>query len=119
MSGIFPKFAAMMKNKDPSKDGELKEALTAELTKLNTYLTEQRGSDDCFMLSDNLCELDCQILPKLRHIQVAGKHYKNYEIPEELSALKKYIKCGEESKVFKDTCPPDKEILWGWGKFFT
>lgn len=108
-----------MKNKDPAKDAEVKESLTAELSKLNSFLEKQRGSSDIYILCGKLSELDCQVLPKLRHLQVAGRHYKNYEIPDEFGALRDYIKCGEEDTVFQSTCPPDKEILWGWSKFFS
>lgn len=119
VSGIFPKFAAMMKNKDPAKDAELKDALTSELAKLNTYLAENRKSEDQLLLCQDLCELDCQILPKLRHVQVAGSYFKQYEIPQNFTALKDYIRCGETNTPFKETCPPDKEIIWGWSKFFS
>ena len=119
ISGIFPTFAAMMKNKDETKDAELKDALTTELSKLNTHLSEKGGSIDNFILCGNLCEIDCQILPKLRHVQVAGRHYKNYEIRAEFTALLDYIKCGHDHSVFKATCPADKEIIWGWSKFFS
>ncbi|XP_045160390.2 uncharacterized protein LOC123525413 isoform X2 [Mercenaria mercenaria] len=115
--GIFPKFAAMMKNKDESKDSELKQALIDELKKLNDYLTNKECSGN-FLLCDNLCELDCQVLPKLRHVQVAGDYYKKFKIPEDFTALQEYIKQGESSDIFKSTCAPDEEFIWGWSKFF-
>lgn len=117
-AGIFPKFAAMMKNKEESKESELKEALLAELKKLDDYLANKGCSGD-FLLCDSLCELDCQVLPKLRHVQVAGGHYKNFNIPEDFSALNAYIKRGEACDIFKRTCPSDEEFVWGWSKFFT
>lgn len=117
-AGIFPKFAAMMKNKDVSKDAELNQALLDELKKLNDYLVTKNCSGN-FLLCGNLCELDCQVLPKLRHVQVAGGHFKNFKIPEEYTALHEYIKRGESSDIFKSTCAADEEFIWGWSKFFS
>ncbi|KAL4235581.1 Chloride intracellular channel protein 1 [Mactra antiquata] len=116
-SGIFPKFAAMMTNKDSSKNEELKANLVAELRKLNDFLAANINNK--YLLCDNVCELDCQVLPKLRHIQVAGTFYKSFNIPEEFTTLTRYIKEGEACDVFKNSCPPDEEIIWGWSKFFT
>ncbi|WAR23063.1 CLIC2-like protein [Mya arenaria] len=116
-TAFFPKFAALMKNKDKDKDHQLRVELTAELGKLNSYI-ESRNSSTEYLMCDKLTEADCQVLPKLRHVQVAGRHYKNYEIPGEFSALNAYIKCGEESLVFRQTCPADEEFIWGWSKFF-
>lgn len=117
-TGIFPKFAAMMKNKDESMNNELMQTLFSELGKLNQYLLSKECSGD-LLLCDNLCDLDCEVLPKLRHVQVAGGHYKDFKIPEDYEALNDYIKCGESSDIFRCTCPADEEIIWGWSKFFT
>lgn len=112
-SGIFPKFAAFMKNKDPALEETVKTALINELGKLNEFLktNTNRGK---FLVCDELCEVDCQTLPKLRHVQVAGKHYKGFEIPEEFKELKEYIAAGESHEVFRSTCAPDEEIIYGW-----
>lgn len=117
-SGIFPKFAAMMKNKDAAADTSLKDALIAELKKLDDYLA-QKSSPGAFLVDNNICELDCQVLPKLRHVQVAGKKYKQFDIPAELSALHQYIQLGEASDVYRKTCPADDQIIWGWSKVFS
>lgn len=116
-SGIFPKFAAMMKNKDSSMDDEVKANLVAELNKLNDFLAA--NNDSKYLLCNNVCELDCQVLPKLRHVQIAGAYYKNFNIPEEFTELKQYIQNGEADVAFRSTCPADDEIVWGWSKFFT
>ena len=113
MGGIFPKFAGYIKNKDQSLDEEKKTALVGELKKLNEFL-KPKIFQGPYLSGDHLCDLDCQILPKLRHVQVAGKRYKGFEIPDEFIELKEYIKAGEKHEVFQSTCAPDEEFIHGW-----
>lgn len=112
-SGIFPKFVGFIKNKDPSAEEGLKTALIKELEKLNNFLEENKSQGQ-FLVCNDICEIDCQVLPKLKHVQVAGKHYKGFEIPEELKELRGYIAAGESHEVFRTTCAPDDEFIHGW-----
>lgn len=114
MSGIFGKFAYFFKNKDDSLEQRAKLDLINELKKLDDFLSSPDNKGR-FMLSDTFCEIDCTILPKLRHVQVAGS-MKDFFIPKEFSALRGYIGRGESYDVFKSTCPPDAEIQHGWGR---
>nr|KAG5686977.1 hypothetical protein BaRGS_011886 [Batillaria attramentaria] len=114
-SGIFPKLAAFLKNKDPSATPALREALEEELTKLDTYL-QSGGCQGKYLLCDTVSELDCSILPKLRHVQVAAKYFQKFEIPEKLTALQKYIKDGQSCEVFQQTACKDEEIIKGWSR---
>ncbi len=34
-----------------------------------------------------MCCFDCELMPKLQHIRVAGKHFADFEIPTKLVAL--------------------------------
>ena len=113
ISGVFPKLGAYIKNRDTSVDEKVKSELIDELRKINDFLKTE-SSPGKYLVSDRLCDLDCQILPKLRHVQVVGKHFKEFEIPEEFKELKEYIKAGESHEVFRLTCCPDEEIVHGW-----
>ena len=113
IAGVYPKLVAYIKNKDPSAEEKVKAALIDDLRKVNDFLKTE-GSPGKYLVYDRLCDLDCQILPKLRHVQVAGKHFKGFEIPEEFQDLKEYIKAGESHDVFRSTCCPDEEIIHGW-----
>ncbi|XP_048742351.2 uncharacterized protein LOC125655865 isoform X2 [Ostrea edulis] len=113
--GVFPKLAAIIKNKDPTKMQTLRQALHSELKKVDEYL----GSNDHngqFLLSDRLCEIDCMFLPRLRHVIVAGKHYGGFEIPEEFKHLKEYISNAEQNEIFQSTSCHESEIIHGWKK---
>jgi hypothetical protein len=64
-----------------------------------------------FMLGDNLTRADCYLLPTLQHIRVAGKAYKNFEIPTELVYIWRYLKAAYSTDAFQESCPADREII--------
>ena len=61
-----------------------------------------------FHVGDTLCCFDCELMPKLQHIRVAGKFFVGYEIPQSMEHLWKYI--GEMYKLdaFTQSCPADQ-----------
>lgn len=115
-SGILPKLAGLLKNQDTSLTPKLKEDLKAELNKLNEYLASKECSDRKFLLGDDLSDLDCSVLPKLFHVQVAAMEYKNFAIPREFAALWRYIEAGQSEAVWNLTCPPPDEVTHGWSR---
>ena len=62
---------------------------------------------------DTMCCFDCELMPKLQHIRVAGKFFVGYEIPKHLEHLWQYI--GEMYKLdaFSQSCPAD-QVNWKW-----
>ncbi len=40
-----------------------------------------------FLLGDELCRLDCEVLPKLHHVRVASATLKSLNIPSEFSGI--------------------------------
>ena len=111
-SGVFPKLAALLKNKDKEVIPSLRKALEDELARVDSFLK----SEECcgpFLLCDKACALDCSLLPKLRHVQVAGKYFQKFEIPKSLEALHKYIQAGEACAAFQNTNYADAEIIKG------
>jgi chloride intracellular channel protein 2 len=34
-----------------------------------------------------MCCFDCELMPKLQHIRVAGKHFADFDIPNKLAAI--------------------------------
>ena len=43
--------------------------------------------DTMCCLGDTMCCFDCELMPKLQHIRVAGAHFADFTIPTELAAL--------------------------------
>ena len=83
-SGIFSAFVKYFTGAD---DTETKKVLLEELQALNETL-ESQGP---YIGGGEICATDLALAPKLRHMKVACKHYKDFEVPEELTALKSYI----------------------------
>ncbi|KAK3095940.1 hypothetical protein FSP39_021104 [Pinctada imbricata] len=113
--GLFGKVAALIRNKAPEKSEEHKQAVTEELDKINNYLCKKNSGGN-YLLGTQLSEVDCMILPRLRHLQVAGKHYGNYDIPDQFAALKEYLSVANSNDIYTSTCCPEEEIIFGWGK---
>ena len=38
-----------------------------------------------------------------------------YEIPEEFTGIARYLKAGNETEEFTQTCPDPGEIIWTYG----
>lgn len=67
----------MLVKKDETKNN----ALLGHLTKINDHLA-QRGTR--FLTGDTMCCFDCELMPRLQHIRVAGKYFVDFEIPVSL-----------------------------------
>ncbi len=65
IENIYSKFKIMLLKKDDAS----KSALMANLKKINDHL-EAKGSR--FLTGDTMCCFDCELMPKLQHIRVAG-----------------------------------------------
>lgn len=110
---VFLKFSAFIKNRIKSNDEKLAQALTDELGRLDAFLATSPG---CFLDGDDLLHPDCVLLPKLHHVRVAAKHYKDYDIPESLSYVHAYLLAADSHPVFASTKPANDAIVEGWRK---
>ena len=108
-SNVYIKFHPYLKSPagDPQEQTKLR-ALLSELKRINDYLDEQATK---FLSGDEMTFVDCDIMPKLQHIRVAGKYYKNLEMPQELQALWSYMARCYQTKAFQESCPFDQDIL--------
>jgi len=82
--------------------------LVKALEKIDGYL---RQNESMFMLGDRLARADCYLLPTLQHLRVAGKAYRDFEIPTELVYVWRYLKNAYDTDAFKESCPADREII--------
>ncbi|BFZ23349.1 hypothetical protein BsWGS_26388 [Bradybaena similaris] len=103
---IFSKFSFFIKNVSHTPDLLLK-----ELSTLNGYLS---GCDQRFLCGDELTALDCNVLPKLQHIRVASKAFKDFDIPASFAGLWRYLGNAYNNDTFRKTCPSDQEIVHHW-----
>ena len=103
---VFAKFSYYVKQVSHSPINLLK-----ELQAINDYL---ETSNTKFMCRDELCHLDCLMLPKLQHIRVAAKAFKDFEIPDDMVGLWGYLGNAYRNDTFRKTCPSDQEIVYEW-----
>ncbi|OON21068.1 hypothetical protein X801_03039, partial [Opisthorchis viverrini] len=82
--------------------------LLSSLTKLNQYMASKPGP---YLLGPELSYADCQLMPKLQHVRVAGHAYKEFEIPRDLTHLWKYIATMYKCEYFRNSCPSDRDML--------
>ncbi|XP_006822957.1 chloride intracellular channel protein 5-like [Saccoglossus kowalevskii] len=112
---VFQKFSRFIKNEDPQKDEILRKGLIKELLSLDSFLKSD-NSPGCFLDGDTMTQLDCNMLPKLHHIRVASKRFKEFDIPEDFEGLRTYLNAAYATEEFKDTLYPDDEVVHGWNK---
>jgi len=100
---LYKKFNILLKGLGDEKP------LTRILHRIDEYLQEEDGQQ--FLVSDRLARADCYFLPIVQHVRVAGKAYKDYEIPTELTYLWRYLARAYDTDAFKESCPADREII--------
>ena len=111
---IFSVFSAWIKNTDQSKDSELKDAFTAELEKINTYMGRHSWSMLC---SDSWSFADCALAPRLYHIQTVAEDFKGYTGLNDYYNLRQYMETVFATEEFVSTSYPREFILKGWAKY--
>jgi chloride intracellular channel protein 2 len=100
---LYKKFNLFLKN--PEGDSK---PVTRILERIDEFLQE---NDTFFLVGDRMARADCYFLPTIQHIRVAGKAYKEYEIPTELTYLWRYLSNAYDTDAFKESCPADREII--------
>jgi len=93
----------LLKRDEPSK-----QALVTVLGRINQML-EDKGSR--FLTGETLTCFDCELMPKLQHVRVAGGFFCDFEIPSSLVALWRYIKEMYQLEAFTQSSPADQDII--------
>merc|ERR1711983_396050 len=104
IENVFSKFKLMLLKKDESS----KANLLSILRKINDHLEEKQSR---FLTGETLCCFDCELMPKLQHIRVAGKFFVGFEIPPEMTHLWRYIREMYQLDAFTQSCPADQDII--------
>lgn len=122
-SNIFSKFSAYIKNPNPGMNDMLEKGLLKSLAKLDEYLKtpvpeeiDENSAEDVlvssrkFLDGNELTLADCNLLPKLHIAKVVCKKYRDFEIPQQLTGIWRYLKNAYACEEFANTCPKDEEI---------
>lgn len=104
IENLYSKFKLMLTKKDETS---LK-ALLNQLQNINDHL-ERRGSR--FLTGDTMCCFDCELMPRLQHIKVAGKYFAEFEIPAKFSGIWRYMYNMYQLDAFTQSCPADQDII--------
>ncbi|EKX43090.1 hypothetical protein GUITHDRAFT_153349 [Guillardia theta CCMP2712] len=112
---VFPAFGEYMKNKDVSRNDELKAKLDAKLAALDSFL---KGRNGPLLLGEQISAEDCKLTPQLYHISIAVPHYVKYDALEKYDNIKKYLNSAMQTDAFKKSAYTPETVIWGWSKFF-
>jgi len=82
--------------------------LKNQLNEINELL-KQRGTR--YLLHDQMLEYDCELMPRLHHIRIAGENLAHFEIPHDLVYLWNYLLTAYRTVAFRESCPSDQDIL--------
>ncbi|ETN64729.1 chloride intracellular channel 6-like protein [Anopheles darlingi] len=104
IENLYSKLKLMLVKKDESKNN----ALLVHLKKINDHLAT-RGTR--FLTGDTMCCFDCELMPRLQHIRVAGKYFVDFDIPKHLTALWRYMYHMYQLDAFTQSCPADQDII--------
>jgi len=104
IENLYSKFKLMLTKRDDAS----KKALLVHLYNVDQHL-EKRNSR--FLTGDTMCCFDCELMPRLQHIRVAGKYFADFEIPEDYEHIWRYMYHMYQLDAFTQSCPADQDII--------
>ncbi|KAK7571952.1 hypothetical protein V9T40_014424 [Parthenolecanium corni] len=105
LPGIFrPKLKLLLLKKDDTSVN----SLLSHLRKINDHLGK---TGTRFLTGDTMCCFDCELMPRLQHIRVAGKYFMSFEIPTNFTYLWRYMLHMYQLDAFTQSCPADQDII--------
>lgn len=121
VQGFFPAVAKYLKHTPDGndQDNDLKAGVKTCLETLETHLAHQHRTGH-FLVGDGetFTLLDCSLAPKLYHLTIGLKAFKNNAIQLESSFpfINKYMQHVFERQSFVDTTYPEETVVSGWEK---
>jgi len=104
IENVYSKFKLMLTKKD-------EHAINNLLTQLNKIDDHLGRKGTRFLTGDTLCCFDCELMPRLQHIRVAGSSFvPGFTMPEDLHNLWKYMANMYALDAFTQSCPADQDI---------
>lgn len=77
-----------------------------------------RLSPSSYLLNTpTLSAIDCNVAPKLWHLQAIAKNVKGWEFRDSAPELAKYMDRVFSCDAFKETAPSEEDVLWGASNF--
>ncbi|XP_023219699.1 chloride intracellular channel exc-4-like [Centruroides sculpturatus] len=104
IENLYSKFKLLL----TKRDDQSKRALLNQLKRIDVHLGR---SDERFLTGNAMCCFDCELMPRLQHIRIAGKYFLNFEIPTSLKNLWRYMYNMYQLDAFTQSCPADQDII--------
>ncbi|CAH0769920.1 unnamed protein product [Bemisia tabaci] len=104
IENLYSRLKLMLLKKDDSSTN----ALLSHLRKIDEHLGK---TGTRFLTGDTMCCFDCELMPRLQHIRVAGKYFMEFEIPTSLTYLWRYMLHMYQLDAFTQSCPADQDII--------
>ncbi|XP_026426594.1 glutathione S-transferase DHAR2-like isoform X1 [Papaver somniferum] len=107
-SKIFGSFTTFLKSKNATDGSE--QALMSELTLLDKHL----NAHGPYVSGEEISAVDLSLAPKLYHLDVALGHFKKWNVPRNLTHVKKYMKLLFSRESFVKTAAKKKYLIAAW-----
>ena len=104
VESVYSKLKLMLTMKDDAAKGPL----VAQLKKIDHHLAVTGFR---FLTGDTLSNYDCELMPRLQHIRVAGIYFHNFDVPHDLIHLWCYIHRMYSLDAFTQSCPADQDLI--------
>lgn len=88
IENVYSKLKLMLLKREEQRNA----SLLAHLKKINDHLATRASR---FLTGDTICCFDCELMPRLQHIRVAGKYFADFEIP---------VGCSDRCRVCNTDC---------------
>jgi hypothetical protein len=122
IENLYRNFKVLLKCKTDHEKGEIQvigasgesaiqsaaNKLLEQLANINQLL-ESRGTR--YLLGSSMTQYDCELMPRLHHIRVAGAEMGGVDIPHTLVHLWNYLLTAYRTAAFIESCPADQDIL--------
>jgi len=104
IENLYSKLKLMLLNKDYVSINRL----LSHLRKINLHLEKKNTR---FLTGNTVCCFDCELMPRLQHIRVAGKYFMDFQMPIGLRYLWRYMLQMYQLNAFVQSCPSDQDIV--------
>ncbi|XP_044759404.1 chloride intracellular channel exc-4 [Coccinella septempunctata] len=108
IENLYTKFKIYITKYESTDTTEASQPLLSQLMKINDFLAKRATR---FLTGDTMSCFDCELMPRLQHIRIGAKAFRNFEIPTKFSALWRYMSNMYELEAFRQSCPADQDII--------
>lgn len=96
-------------NEVMSSAAELAQHKLFDQLKQIDHLLGERGLR--YLLGDSMTEYDCELMPRLHHIRIAGGALCGLQLPASMRHLWSYMLTAYRTAAFIESCPADQDII--------